>query len=173
MFGVSFSEVVLVAVVALLVAGPRRLPEMLGTVGEWIGRLRRMTTEVRRQTGIDEILRQEGLPGGIHELRAMMRGDLAGAARTPLDQRPARPADPTAVVDAYGEALHLDRYREFPVEGPDTYGAIPEDLVGGLVPDAPEIAPPEPAPPAPRFEPPADPRNAPVARADTGVKDPA
>ena len=127
MFGVSFGEVVLVAAVALIVMGPRRLPEMLGKLGQWVGRLRNMATEMRRQTGIDEILRNEGLPGGINELRSMMRGEAPPAASAAALHR--RPASPNAVVDVYGEAVEFDRFRECPVEGPDCGDAIPEDLV--------------------------------------------
>lgn len=132
MFGVSFGEMVLIAVVALVVVGPRRLPEYLGKLGQWVARLRRVTTEVRRQTGIDEILRAEGLAGGIQELRSMMRGDLVGAGRFVPGAQGVVPAGPPgAVVDPYGDALEFDRWREYPVEGPDAYGAIPEDLAVG------------------------------------------
>ena len=73
MFGVGFSEVLLIAIVALVVVGPRRLPEMLGTAGKWVRKLRTITHEMRRQTGIDEILREEGIQGGLNELRSIMR----------------------------------------------------------------------------------------------------
>lgn len=138
MFGVSFGEIVLVAVVALVVVGPRRLPQILGTMGQWVGRLRRMVTEMRRQTGIDEILRAEGLQGGISELRSMMRGEMPAGHRQAVA--------PNAVVDAYGDAVQFDRYRECPVEGTDSYGAIPEDLADTLSPptDA-KVPAPEPA----------------------------
>lgn len=139
MFGVSFTEIVLIAVVALVVVGPRKLPEILGTMGQWVGRIRRMTTEMRKQTGIDEILRQEGLSGGVSELRSLIRGE-AGAGAT--WRRPKEPLPPNAVVDAYGDAVEFDRYRECPVEGTDCYGALPEDLAAGL-----------PAPPAVVVEP--------------------
>jgi len=136
-FGVSFSEVVLIAVVALVVVGPRRLPEILGKLGQWIGRFRQMTTEMRRQTGIDEILRAEGLSGGLAELRSMMRGDLVGAHRFDHVAVPSPAA--AAAVDAYGEAVDFDRFREYPVEGPDSYGAVPEDLVAATLPVAPAV----------------------------------
>jgi sec-independent protein translocase protein TatB len=124
--GVSFGELVVIGMVALVVVGPRRLPEILGSLGRFLGRLRNMTTEMRRQTGIDDILRQEGIQGGLAELRGIVRGDLsaihrAGVAATPLA--------PDAVVDHYGDPLEYDRLREYPTEGPDSYGAIPEDLV--------------------------------------------
>jgi sec-independent protein translocase protein TatB len=129
-FGVSFSEVVMIAVVALVVVGPRRLPEILGTLGRWVGKFRDMTSEVRRQTGIDEILRQEGISGGIGELRSMLRGDLAAIQNLgQVGRFDARVVKPEAIVDAYGEPVLFDRLREYPTEGPDAYGAIPEDLL--------------------------------------------
>jgi sec-independent protein translocase protein TatB len=41
MFGISFSELLLVGLVALLVLGPERLPGAARTAGLWIGRLKR------------------------------------------------------------------------------------------------------------------------------------
>jgi sec-independent protein translocase protein TatB len=68
-FGLSFFEVVVIGIVALLAVGPRRLPAMLRDLGNWIRKLRKMTIDVRAQTGIDDILRAEGLHGGLSELR--------------------------------------------------------------------------------------------------------
>ena len=142
MLGVSFSEIVLIAVVALIVVGPRRLPEILGTLGKWVAKLRRMTTEVRRQTGIDEILREEGISGGINELRSIMRGDhLSTYNRLPAAQTMMAAQNPSTPVDAYGEAVDYDRLRERPVEGPDCYGAIPEDLLAAAAPVLPDPVP--------------------------------
>ncbi|MEG9623940.1 MULTISPECIES: Sec-independent protein translocase protein TatB [Pseudomonas] len=62
MFGISFSELLLVGLVALLVLGPERLPGAARTAGLWIGRLKRsfnaIKTEVEREIGADEIRRQ-------------------------------------------------------------------------------------------------------------------
>lgn len=62
MFGISFSELLLVGLVALLVLGPDRLPGAARTAGLWIGRLKRsfnaIKTEVERELGADEIRRQ-------------------------------------------------------------------------------------------------------------------
>jgi sec-independent protein translocase protein TatB len=160
--GVSFSEIVLIAVVALIVVGPRRLPEILGTLGKWLARLRRMTTEVRKQTGIDEILHEEGISGGINELRSIMRGDhLSTYNRLPAASGAVPEQNPSAPVDAYGEAVDYDQLRERPVEGPDCYGAIPEDLLANAAPILPDPVPvPVPVPdsaPAPVATAPADP----------------
>ena len=62
MFGISFSELLLVGLVALLVLGPERLPGAARTAGLWIGRLKRsfntIKMEVEREIGADEIRRQ-------------------------------------------------------------------------------------------------------------------
>ena len=60
MFGVSFTELGLILLVILIVVGPHKLPSMMRTLGQWLGRFRRMTTEMRAQSGIDDVLRQEG-----------------------------------------------------------------------------------------------------------------
>lgn len=62
MFGISFSELLLVGLVALLVLGPERLPGAARTAGLWIGRFKRsfnsIKTEIERELGADEIRRQ-------------------------------------------------------------------------------------------------------------------
>ena len=62
MFGISFSELLLVGLVALVVLGPERLPGAARTAGLWIGRLKRsfnsIKQEVEREIGADEIRRQ-------------------------------------------------------------------------------------------------------------------
>jgi sec-independent protein translocase protein TatB len=122
-FGISFTELVLILVVALVVLGPERLPGMLRTLGLWIHKVRRITTEMRAQTGIDELLRQEGFVGGIAELRGLLRGELRPLTRSAADVSPTTPTDPYALGPT------LDVSRERPVEGPDAYGALPDDLV--------------------------------------------
>ena len=51
-----------IAVVALLVIGPERLPEALRTLGLWFGRLRRtvtnLTSEIEKEIGMDDVRRQ-------------------------------------------------------------------------------------------------------------------
>lgn len=118
MFGVSFPELLVLATVSLLVLGPEKLPGMLRTLGKWVAKLRRLTTEVRYQSGIDDVLRAEGFEGGLSELRTMMRGGggAPGYGYVPHSQ-------------TLAENFQSDKSREYPVEGPDAYGALPEDLI--------------------------------------------
>jgi sec-independent protein translocase protein TatB len=129
-FGVSFPELVVLGTVALLVLGPEKLPGMLRTMGQWVAKLRRLTTEVRHQSGIDEVLRAEGFDGGLNELRSIMRG---GSVSTPSHQATIR--QPAA------EQFVSDKSREYPAEGPDAYGALPEDLVSPAPAALPEVVP--------------------------------
>jgi hypothetical protein len=87
---------------------------------------------VRQQTGIDEMLRAEGLHGGLNELRSLMRGGggpLAAPAAPPTP-RYQPPDDPYHHID-------IDVSREYPPDGPDSKGALPDDLTQD---DAPRIA---------------------------------
>ncbi|MGE3771466.1 MAG: Sec-independent protein translocase protein TatB [Gammaproteobacteria bacterium] len=49
MFDVGFTELVMIGLVALLVVGPERLPELVRTVGRWIGRAQRLAREMRSE----------------------------------------------------------------------------------------------------------------------------
>ena len=49
MFGISFSELLLVGLVALLVLGPERLPVAMRTVGRGVGQARRAMGALRAQ----------------------------------------------------------------------------------------------------------------------------
>jgi sec-independent protein translocase protein TatB len=115
-FDVSFTELLVLAAVALLVLGPEKLPGTLRLVGQWTAKLRRFTTDVRHQSGIDEVLRAEGMAGGLNEMRSMMRGGTAWAKQPPTSL-----GGPETFVPDTG--------REYPTEGPDAYGALPEDLL--------------------------------------------
>lgn len=123
MFGVSLPEFLVLGTVALLVLGPEKLPGMLRTMGHWVAKLRKLTTEVRHQSGIDEVLRAEGFGGGLNELRSIMRGGTAMAAS---HIPPVRQPLPDTFV--------ADKSREYPAEGPDAYGALPEDLLSPNTP---------------------------------------
>lgn len=61
MFDISFTELLVVAVIALFVIGPERLPQTVKEVSLWIGRLKRSLRETRqeleKQIGADEIRR--------------------------------------------------------------------------------------------------------------------
>lgn len=99
MFGISFSELLLVGLVALLVLGPERLPGAARTAGLWIGRLKRsfnaIKQEVEREIGADEIRRQlhnEHILSLEEEARKIMSPQQPPANPPPAtEQTPAEP----------------------------------------------------------------------------------
>ncbi|MBC2689870.1 MULTISPECIES: Sec-independent protein translocase protein TatB [Pseudomonas] len=86
MFGISFSELLLVGLVALLVLGPERLPGAARTAGLWVGRLKRsfnaIKQEVEREIGADEIRRQ------LHNEHILSLEQEARKILNPLQQQP-------------------------------------------------------------------------------------
>jgi sec-independent protein translocase protein TatB len=59
MFDVAPTELMLVALVALVVIGPKDLPRLMRTVGYWVGRARGVARHFR--SGMDEMMRQAEL----------------------------------------------------------------------------------------------------------------
>jgi sec-independent protein translocase protein TatB len=59
MFGIDSSELLLIAVVALVVIGPKELPGLLRTWGKWMAQMRGMASEFRGH--VDEMVRQSEL----------------------------------------------------------------------------------------------------------------
>ena len=59
MFDIGFSEMVIIAVVALVVLGPERLPRVARQAGQWMGKLQRYVSDVKsdinRQMDLDEL----------------------------------------------------------------------------------------------------------------------
>lgn len=162
-------EFVLICVVALVFVGPQKLPGLLRTLGQWIRKARSMVYDMRAQSGIDDILRAEGLHGGMSELRSLMRGGhhippyVPPAEPAPEPAAASAPARPQRGYEPAFGFVDLDPTKEYPPEGPDAYGALPDDLfdeprmTGAAPAPAAEPAPPaetrestpdEPAPPA-------------------------
>jgi sec-independent protein translocase protein TatB len=56
MFDIAPSELMLVAIVALVVIGPKDLPRAMRFVGQWVGRARGVARHFR--SGFDEMVRQ-------------------------------------------------------------------------------------------------------------------
>jgi sec-independent protein translocase protein TatB len=49
MFDIGWSELLLIAIVALIVIGPKELPGALRTLGQWMTKIRRMASEFQNQ----------------------------------------------------------------------------------------------------------------------------
>jgi sec-independent protein translocase protein TatB len=97
MFDVGFSEIALVAIVALLVLGPERLPRVARTAGALVRRARASWLNVRGE--IERELAAEDLRKSIDEVRraADVRADVQAAKADVEAAVRASPAPPPAV----------------------------------------------------------------------------
>jgi sec-independent protein translocase protein TatB len=59
MFDIGYMELLVIAIVALVVIGPKDLPRVMRIVGEWVGRARGMARHFR--SGIDTMIRESEL----------------------------------------------------------------------------------------------------------------
>jgi len=59
MFDISFTEIMVIAVVALIVVGPERLPKVARTLGHLLGRVRRyvgdVKNDIQREMEVEEL----------------------------------------------------------------------------------------------------------------------
>ena len=75
---VGMSELVVIAIVALIVVGPKDLPVLLRRFGQFMAKLRGMASEFR--SSFDEMARQTELDELRKEVDAMRRGQFADIA---------------------------------------------------------------------------------------------
>src|ERR1700756_4962397 len=79
MFDIGWSEFVLIAVVALIAIGPKELPGVLRTVGQWMGKARKMAAEFQSQ--FQEAMREAemaDLKKSFDEVREAASGITSG-----------------------------------------------------------------------------------------------
>lgn len=117
MFDIGFFEILVIAIVALVVIGPERMPETVRAVGLWIGRLKRSLrdtrNEIERQIGADEIRRQlhnEEVMRSLEKTRQQLEGAIDEGAITPPKTNPKRPYEPEEELPdhAHGESVSTD-----------------------------------------------------------------
>lgn len=118
MFDIGFSEMVVIAVVALIVLGPERLPGVARTVGALLGRMQRYFNDVK-----SEVNRELQL----EDLRKMQQ-DLADKARTMEQSVRGELSDVGQTIEAAQEALSAPK--EPPLESKDP--AVPGKAAAGV-----------------------------------------
>ena len=104
MFDIGFSELLMIAVVALVVIGPERLPGVARNVGRFTGRLQRYVSDIKRdfnrEIEFDEIRRlQQEMETTVQSMQESMR-----VVESTLQQEVARhqstPSDLVAAANA-------------------------------------------------------------------------
>ena len=129
MFDVGFDEMLLIAIVAIVVIGPKDLPMALRTVGRWMAKVRRVSSHFR--SGVETMIREAELedmekkwreqnaailaqhpdPGPDAESQAAAAAAEGDATMLPLNPPPAETPPPEA-------AKSDDTSPELPLAGP-------------------------------------------------------
>jgi sec-independent protein translocase protein TatB len=110
MFDIGFWELSLIAVVALLVVGPERLPRLARTAGMWLGKARRFLSQVKgeidrevRAEELKRIMSEQSKSTGMYELVEETRNTL-NAPVVPPSERSAAKGNPAAAGESTAAA---------------------------------------------------------------------
>lgn len=101
MFDVGFSELVVIGLVALLVLGPKRLPEVARTAGRWMAQFRRFADGVRRdfesEINTAEFNEVRKIKDDLTQARGLLEQSLAAptASTNPPNETGETPKTPT------------------------------------------------------------------------------
>ena len=132
-FGLGFGEMVVLGIVLIVVVGPRELPKLLRSVGRGITKLRQMSVDLRQQSGIDDIINEEGLREDLEAIRSLSRGRVVDGLVQSAMSPPRRPAHRPRLAVKSIDQLTVppgeppDPKSEYPLVGADAYGALPDD----------------------------------------------
>lgn len=99
MFDVGWDEMALIAVVSLIVIGPKDLPAVLRQVGRWTRKAREMASEF--QSGVDEMVRES-------ELQDIKKQVAMASDPTALRHEVEKAIDPTGAIAKELEVPPLD-----------------------------------------------------------------
>ena len=129
MFDIGWTEMMVVVLVLILVVGPKDLPKVVRTVGQWTAKARRMSREftssleeIGRETELDDLRRDLNSIGGGTSVTALdkhldpdgslkkaISGNVAGSVEAgptgSLSTPAAAEGDKPAVIPADGDAV--------------------------------------------------------------------
>lgn len=83
MFDIGWQELFLVALVTIIVVGPKELPRVLRTVTLWVRKVRGMAREF--QDGLDELAREADIDELRRDIEQSATGDLEGEIKETID----------------------------------------------------------------------------------------
>jgi sec-independent protein translocase protein TatB len=128
MFDIGWSEILVIAVVAIIVVGPKELPRMLRTFGRTMGTVRRTANDFKRQ--FDEALREAEREVDLEDTRKSLKSignpiaDIKKTLDGPAVARPVSAAAVAAAAPPTDAAEPADPEPEFDDEA---YEALPRD----------------------------------------------
>jgi sec-independent protein translocase protein TatB len=136
MFDFAWSELALIAVVALVVIGPKDLPRVMRTVATYVRKARAIAREF--QGHVEDMVREAELEE--------VRKEVEKAAKLSLPDEFAKTVDPTGELQAaFSDPVLTNPTTELPAPPPEPV-ALPEGAIKAPAPRQDEGAAPAPAP---------------------------
>jgi sec-independent protein translocase protein TatB len=130
MFDIGWSELVVIAVVALIAIGPKELPGVLRMVGQWMGKARKMASEFQGQ--FQEAMREAemaDLKKSFDEVKEAATGFTSGNLMTSLEKdvgNALRIDDPEKPATSTADASTTEAPAPSRLDAPTTPVVIPE-----------------------------------------------
>jgi Tat protein translocase TatB subunit len=123
MFDIGWPELFLVAVVVLLVIGPKELPRVLANIARWVSKAKSVTREFRSH--VDDMIRESELDDVKRQFDAAASGDVNAMIENTIDpdgelKKSIDFADPE-VQDTFETEDDLDVYSIGDYDGMDDY----------------------------------------------------
>ena len=97
MFDIGYSELLLIAIVTLLVVGPKELPNLLRSIGKWTGKARAMARHFR--SGFDTMIREAEIDEMNKQWAAHNQSIMASTPDLTDLPEPERDADLEEIAD--------------------------------------------------------------------------
>lgn len=142
MFDFSWSELLVIALVALVVIGPKDLPRVLRAAGKWAAKARAVAREF--QSSIDQMIRESELDEVRKEVEKVAATDIGHEIQQSVDPKGELHASlqPPELGDALNNPAGASE-----TSGPSAGEAVttPAELPAASAPSAPEAEPPAPA----------------------------
>lgn len=99
MFDIGFWELLLIALVALVVVGPERLPKLIRVTGLWLGRanasVQSIRSEISRELRAEELKQALNKTVDVSDINKIMDVDPKPASPTPEKEPPTSEKEPT------------------------------------------------------------------------------
>ena len=107
MFDIGWTEMMVIAMLALIIIGPKDLPGALRTVGQWVRKARSLAREF--QSGVDEMVREAELDDARKALEATSRGNIAKSIAKAVDPSGELSAEAKAIESSAREATQVEK----------------------------------------------------------------